>query len=198
MTPSVSSHPRIEFRATLDWDDITSLLIVEPDPESWMPTAQAIGQADLILDDLEAANVVLSPRLWLGGIEDEENLFEAEGRYTPIHLRGHMTEDNDIWVYLRDLLSGIARRDPYAVFGLMGATREDEIQRAAEVVAACGLRAVVLEPLCLSSALFWDVDAAVAEADRKQMARRVLTGEDETLLDNVLDEPDPGDEDPPV
>jgi hypothetical protein len=85
---------------------------------------------------------------------------------------------------------GISRREPYTVIGLMGATREDEVHRAAEAVERCGLRVVILESLCLSSVLFWDVDAAVAEADRKPMARRVLTRRQRApVLGNRVDHP---------
>jgi ParB/RepB/Spo0J family partition protein len=88
MTQTLSPHPFIETRPTPDWDDLTALLIVEPDPESWMPTAQAIGQAGFILDCLEKAfqaHFDLSPRLWLGAANDEESLFGLEGRFAPIH-----------------------------------------------------------------------------------------------------------------
>jgi len=194
-------NPLIESRPTLDWHGLTALLIVEPDPESWMPTAQAIDQAGPILDELDKvfeSQVDLHPRFWLGAANDDEGLFGAEGHFALVHLHGSMTDDSDLWVFLRDLLTGIAHRQPWTVFGLLGATREDEIQRVAEVVAECGLRAVVLEPLCLSAALFIDLDAVATEAARQEWARRVLTGEDTSLLDDLLrdgEEPAAGDED---
>lgn len=192
MIPGVSSPTLIEFRSTLDWNDLTALLIVEPDPESWMPTAQALGQADLILDDLGAAfgsQVSFSPSLWLGAANDDEGLFGAEGRFTSIQLLGPLAKEGEIWDYLRDLVTGIARRQPYTVFGVMGATREAEVQRVAALVAGCGLRVVVLEALCLSSTLFYDVDALMAEADRLWMARRVLMGEEDNALSVESDDP---------
>jgi hypothetical protein len=187
----------------LDVRKLTALLIVEPDPETWLPTEQAIGQAGLLLDELNqafAAQVDLYPRLWPGTANDDEGLFGAEGRFTPVHPHSTVpvTDDSDLWIFLRELLIGIARRQPQTVFGLLGAMREDEIQRVAEAVAGCGLRAVVLEPLCLSLALFRDVDALVADADRQQGARRVLTGEDYSPLDDGLEngeEPETGDDD---
>jgi hypothetical protein len=43
MTQTVSSHPLIECRSTLDWRGLTGLIIVEPDPGSSMPTAAITG-----------------------------------------------------------------------------------------------------------------------------------------------------------
>jgi hypothetical protein len=49
-------HPLIEFRQAVDWNDITALLIVEPEPESWLPTEQALGQAAMKQTDSATAN----------------------------------------------------------------------------------------------------------------------------------------------
>ncbi len=63
-----------------------------------------------------------------------------------------------------------------------------------EVVAECGLRAVILEPMCLSSALFFDLDEISVEANRRRAARRVLTGEDESPLDELTEDVDDGED----
>jgi len=195
---SADPNPLIESRESADWRDITALLIVEPDVESWMPTAQALGQANLILEELdidESDNyLALHPRLWIGAVDDEDGLFAPEGRYANLHLHGVLAAD-EIWVFLRDILIGIAHREPHAVVGLIGATREDEVQRVAEVVAECGLRAAILEPMCLSSALFFDLDELSIEADRRRAAQRVLTGEDESPLDELTEDAEDDDED---
>lgn len=186
-------NPLIESRESADWRDITALLIVEPDIESWMPTAQALGQAKLILEKLDADesdnSLALHPRIWIGAVDDDDGLFAPEGRYANLHLHGVLADD-EIWVFLRDILIGIARREPHAVVGLIGATREDEVQRVAEVVAGCGLRAVIVEPMCLSSALFFDLDEISIEANHRRAAQRVLTGEDESPLDELTEDVD--------
>ena len=142
------------------------------------------------LDDGASDNyLALHPRIWIGAVDDEDGLFAPEGRYANLHRHGVLTDD-EIWLFLRDLLTGIAQRGPHTVVGLIGATREDEVQRVAEVVAGWGLRAVILEPMCLSSALFFDLDEISVEANRRRAARRGLTGEDESPLDELTDDVD--------
>lgn len=193
------THPLIEFRETLAWQDITACVIVEPDLQSWMPNELAAGQVEQIHNDLEdgesaAALETLTPQIWIGAIDDESSLFASEGLFAPIHLHGYLEDDDSLLDFLRDIVAGVARRNPSAVFAVWGATRENEVARVAQVIAEAGLRVVILEPLCISKIMFTDLDEVGVEVGRQQLARRVLLDDDsgpwDTLFTDADDETD--------
>ncbi len=193
------NHPLIETRAALTWDDITACIIVDPDLQSWMPTELANGQLEQIISDLDEdahaeAFDALYPQIWIGAIDDESALFVAHGRFTPIHIHGYLEDDESLWDFLRDLAAGIARREPTAVFALWGATRENEVAKAAQILAEAGLRAVIMEPWCISQVMFHDKDEATAAGHQARAARRVLLGDDsepwDALFADIDDEAD--------
>ena len=75
---SADPNPLMESRESTDWRDITALLIVEPDIESWMPIAQALGHANLIMEELDDGTsdnyLALHPRIWIGAVDDDEDV----------------------------------------------------------------------------------------------------------------------------
>ncbi len=193
LDPSVRVSQDNEHELPLHSFDL--LIVVEPDPESWIIPATIYGWAEEVNENLSAefgraaeSKGGLPLLVWIRTYDIEPVLTACAEDVRLVLLPGPEIGDEGKEIF-EDLLRGLHSRMPSAKAAIAGAALENEVVSAANICVACGLSTTILTRYCLSHENFIDIDAVQQEADREQIAHRVLTGEaKESVMDRLFAE----------
>ena len=188
----VTPNPRIKI-SSLEFKQLPLvnfhiIVIVEPDPETWMPGLGDDGKLDTILDvytdmisdelypdfnfaaftNIKIATDVEYPRMiWAGGSDASAYFGGIEGPFAAT-----FPFDFEKYANLRFYIQGVAQNHPTWRVAVLGAMFEDDVIRVANVIQEAGLDTTVVARYCLSSNAFINLDELFAlrnELRRKGM-----------------------------
>ena len=171
-------HPKVSLSQAADPDlplpAFQVLVVVEPDPESWMPkanTEQVTRHAAQRVLQEQARGMereVLDPPvvIWLGGLCTQ--LFEPLGEVAQVALAELRMPDYTALRHLIYFMRGLRRQHPAWQCAVVGATLEDDVVQAANALAKTGWTVTLLARYCVSLEAFEDLDALAEAADERQ------------------------------
>jgi hypothetical protein len=182
------------------------VVIVEPDPESYMQPSDDVEKLGEVIYDLYARfrvdadpeNPAVKPEshpsdvgetfyLWLRNVDEEVNYFQsfAETAFVKVSFNLYDSEDTE---HLEYYLNGLKMRHSNWRVAVIGAMYEDEVIRIANLFQSSGFSTTVLTRYCLSNQVFVNLDNLIEHA---QWVRNAGRKEDEPFrswLDDWLEE----------
>jgi hypothetical protein len=182
------------------------VVIVEPDPESYMPVAEDLEKLGEVIYDLYARfdvdanpnNPVVKPDanpedtqetiyLWLRNFDEDANYFKslAETAYASVSFNVFDPEDTG---HLEYYLTGLKMSHPGWRIAVIGAMYEDEVIRIANFLQNFGFPTTVLTRYCLSNQVFVNLDNLLEHAQWVRNAGRKEGEPFRSWLDDWLEE----------
>jgi hypothetical protein len=157
------------------------IVVVEPDPETWMPELDDDESLDAILEiytdmisdelypdfnfaafkNIKITTDVEYPRMiWAGGGDASVYFGGIEGPFAATFPFDFEEYDD-----LRFYIQGVAQNHPAWRVAVLGAMFEDDVIRVANVIQEAGLDTTVIARYCLSSNAFINLDELFALRD---------------------------------
>ncbi len=152
------------------------LVIVEADPDTYMPQPKAVKKLNSVLDELaEKFNAEIGmeqdieyavPRpddagfpvfIWVRYEDDEVNYFTRFVELVAPDVTFNLVSYDGL-EHLRWYLQGVAQQHPTWRAAVVGAMIEDDVIRIANSIQECGLSTTVIRRYCLSSQGFVNLD----------------------------------------
>ncbi len=195
----------ISKNLTLSTADLTALpirafdvlILVEPDPEGWMPHPQdeeafeevVLFYNDLITHELEGWEghevpesplpIVETRVIWTGIDEGEVYGMVAE-HWATAKFR-YFNVDGELFAELAYYLQGLYLAHPKFRVAVVGATIENEVMEVGNLVAGFGFETTILTRYCFSQDAFVNLDDFYAQLNARRRTMREMGYTDEEI-----------------
>lgn len=179
-------------RFTLPIRTFDLLILIDPDPESWMPHPEdeeafdelRLAYNDLIADELEGRDDVegqvpenlppfVETRVIWAGVEDDELYGLVAEQAATVKFSYYNVED-DIFAELAYFLQGLYTAHPKLRVAVVGATMEYEVMAVGNLAAELGFATTILTRYCISQDAFVDLDELFGELSEQRRLLREL------------------------